>query len=76
MKECDKVFLSWEPKHQAAFDAIKTLAMSTTCLATIDPSLMLKHKIFVTMDASNTGSGAVLSFGPTYETTWPVAYNS
>src|SRR6266404_8258756 len=33
------------------------------------------YKIFVTMDASNTGSGAILAFGPTYELTRPVAYD-
>ena len=34
------------------------------------------HKIFVTTDASDTGSGALLAFGPTYETVRPVAYDS
>jgi hypothetical protein len=34
------------------------------------------HKIFVTTDASDTGSGAVLTFGPTYETARRVAYDS
>jgi hypothetical protein len=43
---------------------------------TIDPSLMPGHKIFVTTNASDYSSGVVLSFGPTYETTRPVAYNS
>ena len=48
-KECDKVFPTWEPKHQNAFNAIKVLAMSKKCLTTIDPSLMLLgHKIFLT----------------------------
>jgi hypothetical protein len=75
-KECDKSFPSWEPKHQTAFDAIKVLATSKKCLATIDASLMPGHKIFVTTDASDTGSGAVLSFGPTYDTARPVAYDS
>jgi hypothetical protein len=75
-KECDKSFLSWEPKHQTAFDAIKVLATSKKCLATIDASLMPGHKIFVTTDTSDTGSGAVLSFSPTYDTAWLVAYDS
>ena len=34
------------------------------------------HKIFVTTDASDTGSGTLLAFGPTYETARPVAYDS
>jgi len=37
---------------------------------------MPDFKIFVTMDASDTGSGAVLAFGKTYETARPVAYDS
>ena len=37
---------------------------------------MPENKIFVTTDASDFGSGAVLSFGPTYETARPVAYES
>ena len=75
-KECNKVFPPWQSHHQAAFDAIKTLAVSHKCLTTIDPSLMPGHKIFVTMDASDTGLGAVLAFGPTYDTARPVAYDS
>ena len=43
---------------------------------TIDPKLMPEYKIFVTMDASDTGSGAILSFGPSYELTRPVTYDS
>ncbi len=42
----------------------------------IDPSLMLDYKIFVTTNASDTGSGTVLSFRPSYENTHPVAYDS
>ena len=34
------------------------------------------HKIFVTTDASDTGSGVVLAFRPTYKTAKPVAYDS
>lgn len=37
---------------------------------------MPEHRIFVTTDTSDIGSGAVLSFGPTYETARPVAYDS
>jgi RNase H-like domain found in reverse transcriptase len=65
-KECDKLFPGWERRHQAAFEAIKKLVMSTDCLTTIDPSLMPQYKIFVTTDASDRGSGAILSFGPSY----------
>jgi hypothetical protein len=76
MKECDKNFPTWTGQHQMAFDAIKVLATSKKCLTTIDPSLMPGHKIFVTTDTSNFGSGTVLVFGPTYDTARPVAYDS
>ena len=76
MKDCDKNFPTWLEQHQTAFDNIKQLIVSKACLTTIDPSLMPRYKIFVTTDTSNTGSGAVLSFGPTYETSRLVAYDS
>ena len=75
-KECDKNFPGWLPRHQMAFEAIKRLVMSTDCLTTIDPKLMPNHKIFVTTDASDTGCGAILSFGPSYDLARPVAYDS
>lgn len=65
-KECDKNFPQWTERHQVAFDKVKTLVVSKACLTTIDPSLIPEYKIFVTTDASDTGSGAVLSFGPSY----------
>jgi len=42
----------------------------------IDHDLMPSNKIFVTIDASDYRSGAVLSFGTTWETAQPVAYDS
>ena len=66
-KECDKNFPPWKLCNQAAFDSIKKLVTSTTCLTMIDHKLMPNYKIFVTTDASNKGSGAILSFGPSYE---------
>jgi hypothetical protein len=75
-KECEKHFPTWLPKHQEAFDAIKTLVTSRECLTTIDFSKMPEHKIFVTTDANNLCSGAILSFGKTWETARPVAFNS
>jgi hypothetical protein len=76
MKECNRNFPAWTTQHQSTFDAIKSLVTSKKCLTTIDPTLMPGHKIFVTTDASNFGSGAVLAFGPTYKTARPVAYDS
>ena len=74
-KECDREFLIWEPEHQKAFDAIKALVTGTGCLTAIDYEDKTK-KIFVTTDASERRTGAVLSFGDTWETACPVAYDS
>jgi hypothetical protein len=74
-KDCDKKFPPWSDRHQHVFDTIKAMVVSTDCLTTIDPSLMPGHKIYVTTDASDVGSGAVLSFGPMYDTVRPVAYD-
>ena len=74
-KECDQEFPLWEPEHQKAFDAIKALVTRTECLMVIDYEDTTK-KIFVTMDASERRTGAVLSFGETWETACPVAYDS
>jgi hypothetical protein len=46
------------------------------CLTTIDFTKMPENKIYVTTDASDTCSGAVLSFGPSWETSCPVAFDS
>ena len=75
-KDCDKLFPDWTEKHQTAFNAIKAMVVSTDCLTTINPMLMPGHKKFVTTDTSDIGSGAVLSFGPSYDKAWPVAYDS
>ena len=66
-KEVDRHFPKWTKKHQHAFDAIKKLVVSRDCLTAIDLSLMPEYKIYVTTDASDLGSGAVLSFGKTWE---------
>ena len=41
---------------------------------TIDLALMPEYKIYVTTDASDLGSRAVLSFGKTWESARPVAF--
>ena len=63
-KECDKHFPGWKIKHQTAFEVIKRLVTSSDCLTTIDTHTHPDYKIFVTTDASNTGSGAILSLDP------------
>jgi len=75
-KDADRNFPKWTDKHQTAFDGIKKLVVSRECLTTIDLSLMPDHKIFVTTDASDLGSGAVLSFGKTWESARPVTFES
>ena len=49
---------------------------SRDCLTTIDFTKMPDYKIFVTMDASDKCSGAVLSFRPSWESARPVAFDS
>ena len=75
-KKFDHEFPPWTQSSQNAFDAIKHLVVSRDFLTVIDQSLMPKYKIFVTTDASDIASSAVLSFGETWETTRPVAYDS
>ncbi len=75
-KNFDHEFPPWTQLSQNAFDAIKHLVVSRDCLTVIDPSLMPKYKIFVTTDASDIASGAVLSFGETWEIVRPIAYDS
>jgi len=76
IKEADRNFLKWMTVHQTAFDGIKKLVVSRECLTTVDLSLMPEYKIYVTTDMSDLGSGAVLSFGKTWETARPVAFES
>ncbi|RXW12425.1 hypothetical protein EST38_g13429 [Candolleomyces aberdarensis] len=73
LKTC---FPDWTPAFQAAFDGIKNLVVSSDCLTFIDHENPGDNKIFVTTDASNIATGAVLSFGPTWETARPVAFDS
>ncbi len=62
--------------HHEAFLAIKKLVLSTDCLTVIDHKNPGNNKIWVTCDASNVRTGAVLSFSPTWEIARPVAYDS
>lgn len=76
LKECNKSFPCWEDKHELAFNSIKRAVISQECLTTINFALMPGHKIFVTTDASDYQFGAVLSFGESWESVRPVAFNS
>lgn len=59
-----------------AFDGIKRLVVSHECLTTVDFTLMPKYNIYVTTDASDKRMGDLLSFGKTWETARPVAFDS
>ena len=74
-KEALAEFPGWKDEHQHAFDAIKHLVTSRQCLTAIDHDAAGMN-IYVTTDASDFATGAVLSFGETWETARPVAYDS
>ena len=63
MKDVEKNFPPWESSQQAAFDGIKELVTSSECLATIDHDNPGENLIFLTCDASDRCSGAILSWG-------------
>lgn len=67
---------AWSELHQQAFDSIKRIMIGWDCLTMIDFNLMPAYKIYVTMDASDTCSGTILSFSPTWESACPVAFDS
>ena len=75
-QEAESHFPIWTDEHQMAFDSIKQLVASRDCLTTIDFTKMPDSKIFVTTDTSDIRSGAVLSFGESWETARPVAFES
>jgi RNase H-like domain found in reverse transcriptase len=75
-KDCNLKFPLWTAEHQNAFEAIRKLVVSRECLTTIDHENPGDNKIVVTCDASKVRMGAVLSFGPTWETARPVAFDS
>lgn len=69
-------FPTWKQIHQDAFDSIKEIVCSRECLTVIDHSKLDTNNIYVTADASDKVTGAVLSFGKTWETARPVAFDS
>ena len=66
MKESEKKFLAWNDCYHQAFEAVKSIVISRDCLIVIDLLKLSEYKIFVTTDASNKCSGAVLSLGKTW----------
>ena len=75
-KNCEKKFPAWTDRYQRAFNAIKNAVVSRECLTTIDLKKLPSHQIFVSTDASDVCSGAVLLFGETWESSWLVAFDS
>jgi RNase H-like domain found in reverse transcriptase len=75
-KDARKNFPEWTLTHQTVFKAIKALVVSAECLTSIDHNHPGDNKIFVTCDASDWCIGATLSFGTTWETAHPVAFDS
>ena len=75
-KAADLKFPSWSGEHQGAFQAIKDLVISPQCLTTIDHDNPGNNRIFLTCDASGYRTGAVLSWGPSWEEARPVAFDS
>jgi hypothetical protein len=75
-KECEKEFPSWSTIHQTAFEAINGLVVSRECLTVIDHTTPGDNKIFVICDASDLRTGAILSWGLTWETARLVAFDS
>jgi hypothetical protein len=59
-----------------AFNAIKRLVISRHCLTTINHDSPGKNKLFLTCNASNSGTGAILSWGPSWKDSRPVAFDS
>lgn len=75
-KAAGKDPVAWTDRHQEAFDAIKDLVVSRECLTVIDHDNPGENRIFVTTDASDLGTGAVLSFGKDWKSARPVAFDS
>lgn len=75
-KEFKTNFPKWTNEMNFTFEAIKKLVVSRECLTVIDHDAPGINKIFVTTDASDWRTGAVLSFGPTWEKAQPVAFDS
>lgn len=75
-KESLKSFPAWTIDHERAFQGVKDLVVSRECLTVINHDIPGDNRIFVTTDASDYCSGAVLSWGTMWETARPVAFNS
>lgn len=75
-KEAEKKFPEWGEKQQKAFKKIKRIILLNQCLTVIDHDNPGANEIFVTCDASEWGTGAVLTFGEKWETARGVTFDS
>ncbi|GBE79178.1 Transposon Tf2-1 polyprotein [Sparassis crispa] len=75
-KDAELNFPTWMDSRQAAFDSIKMLVCSREVLTSIDHDNMGNNKIFVSCDASDFCTGALLSYSESLETAHPVAFES
>lgn len=75
-KEFNRNFPVWTSIYQAVFDAIKALEMDHNCLTTIDYKSSSNNKVFIICNVSKKKTGAVLSFGKTWESACPVTFDS
>ena len=75
-KDAKKHFLPWTESHQAAFESIKSLVLSAECLTTVDHKNLGANIIFITCDGSDWCASAVFTFGPTWESACPIAFDS
>ena len=74
-KEAEKCFI-WINEHTSTFESIKCLVTSRECLTVINHNRLDTNQIFVSCDASDFCTGAVLSYGLTLEMACPVAFES
>ncbi|PSR76079.1 hypothetical protein PHLCEN_2v8695, partial [Hermanssonia centrifuga] len=74
-KDAEKDF-HWTNTHFTAFESVKRLVTFRECLTVIDHNNIGDNQIFVSCDASDFCSGAVLTYGKTPETARPVAFES
>jgi hypothetical protein len=75
-KEYNESLPEWTQEHEYAFAAIKALVVSRKCLTVIDHDNPGDNRIFITTNASDRRTGGVLSWGPTWESSRPVAFDS
>ena len=64
----------WKPLHQACFQCIKDLARKTPILWPID--VKINEPIWVILDASGYGAGALYGQGPNWQTCRPTGFMS